>query len=59
MEINPITIIITIINLILLCGVIIILYKSIQGINRFVKRNKQLDKKVDDILSKLENKNND
>lgn len=59
MEINLTTILITIVNLILLCGIIIVLFKAIIGINRFAKRNKELDKKVDDILKKLDNRNND
>lgn len=59
MEINLTTILITIVNLILLCGIIIVLFKAIKGINRFAKRNKELDKKVDDILKKLDNRNND
>jgi hypothetical protein len=58
MKIIYITIAATIINLILFVAIAIVVYKAIQGIKGFINRNKELDKKVDTILNKLENKNN-
>lgn len=54
MEINIITIIATMINFALLVAIIIVLFKAIKGIKNFINRNKELDKKVDIILSKLD-----
>jgi large-conductance mechanosensitive channel len=56
MEINILTIIATIINFALLGAIIIVLIKAIKGIKNFINRNKELDKKVDIILSKLDKK---
>jgi large-conductance mechanosensitive channel len=56
MEINILTIIATIINFALLGVIIIVLIKAIKGIKNFINRNKELDKKVDIILSKLDKK---
>ncbi|HEY8890330.1 MAG TPA: hypothetical protein VIM70_08750 [Clostridium sp.] len=54
---NSYTIIIfTVINLALLFAIIVVIYKVIQGITRFVNRNKEMEKKIDVILNKLENK---
>jgi len=49
-------IIMTIINLAILFAIIVVIYKGIQGITRFVNRNKEMEKKIDVILNKLENK---
>jgi len=49
-------IIFTVINLALLFAIIVVIYKVIQGITRFVNRNKEMEKKIDVILNKLENK---
>jgi predicted tellurium resistance membrane protein TerC len=57
MKIIFITIVATIINIILFVAITIAIYKAIQGIKFLINRNKELDKKVDTILSKLENKN--
>ncbi len=56
MDINILTIIATIINFALLFAIIIIVFKAIKGIKNFINRNKELDKKVDIILSKLDEK---
>lgn len=56
MDINYLTIIATVINFALLAAIIILLYKAVQGIKNFVNRNKEMDKKIDDILNKLEDK---
>ncbi|MGV8984392.1 hypothetical protein [Clostridium sp.] len=56
MEINGFSIIITVINFILLFAIIIVIYKAIQGFKNFVNRNKEMDKKIDVILNKLKNK---
>lgn len=52
------TVIITIVNFIILAIILMALYKAIRGIRNFVNRNKELNKKVDAILSKLEDKEN-
>ena len=56
MEINIYQIIATIINFALLSAIIIGLFKAIKCIKSFINRNKELEKKVDIILSKLDNK---
>jgi F0F1-type ATP synthase membrane subunit b/b' len=56
MEMNGFSIIITVINFILLFAIIIVIYKAIQGFKNFVNRNKEMDKKIDVILNKSENK---
>lgn len=56
MEFNYVTIVVTIINFIVLFSIIIVIYKSIQGFKKFINRNKEMDKKIDVILDKLENK---
>ena len=58
MEINILTVIATLINFALLVAIIIVLFKAIKGIKSFINRNKELDKKVDIILSKLDKKDN-
>ena len=55
MEINYLTIIATVINFALLFGIIILIYRAVQGFKKFVNRNKEMDKKIDIILDKLEN----
>lgn len=57
MEIKYSIIIATIINFALLFAIIIISYKAIQSFKRFINRNKELDKKIDTILNKLDEKN--
>lgn len=56
MEINYFTIIATVINFALLFGIIIVIYKAVQGFKKFINRNKEMDKKIDVILNKIENK---
>jgi hypothetical protein len=56
MKIIFITVVATTINLILFVATTIVIYKAIQGIKGFINRNNELDKKLDAILSKLENK---
>lgn len=58
MEINYLTIIATVINFALLFGIIILIYRAVQGFKKFVNRNKEMDKKIDIILDKLENEEN-
>jgi len=50
------TIVFTIINFAILIAIIIGIYKSIQGLKNYVNRNKEMEKKIDIILNKLENK---
>ncbi|MFL0268173.1 hypothetical protein [Candidatus Clostridium radicumherbarum] len=58
MEINYLTIIATTIYLFLLIAIIIAIYKAVSGVKIFINRNKELDRKVDTILSKLNDKDN-
>jgi len=46
----------TIINFVILIAIIIGIYKSIQGVKNYVNRNKEMEKNIDTILNKLENK---
>jgi len=50
------TIVFTIINFAILIAIIIGIYKAIQGFKNYVNRNKEMEKKIDIILNKLENK---
>lgn len=56
MEVNYTVIIVTIINVILLAVIGVALYKAARSFKRFVERNREIDKKVDIILKKLEEK---
>ena len=56
MEINHLDIIGTIINFAILVIIIIMIYIAIKGFKSFVNRNKEMEKKIDDILNILENK---
>ncbi|MFL0196302.1 hypothetical protein ACJDU8_12155 [Clostridium sp. WILCCON 0269] len=58
MESDYVTIIITVVNFIVLFSIIIVVYKSIRGFKNFINRNKEMNKKIDIILDKLENKGN-
>ena len=50
------TIVFTIVNIAILVAIIIGIYKSIQRFKIYVNRNKKMDEKLDIILNKLENK---
>lgn len=54
MEVNYTVILVTIINVVLLVVIGVILYKAAKSFKRFVERNREIDKKVDIILKKLE-----
>lgn len=54
MEVNYTIILVTIINVILLAAIGVVLYKAAKSFKRFVERNREIDKKVDLILKKLE-----
>lgn len=56
MDINYVSIIAVIVNFILLFLIIIWIFKGIQSIKHFINRNKEMEKKLDIIMSKLENK---
>ncbi|MHB9946021.1 carboxymuconolactone decarboxylase [Clostridium botulinum] len=58
MEINYGSIIALVINLVLIFLIIKVIFKAIQGLKYFINRNKEMDKKLDIIISKLENKQN-
>ncbi|MDP4146031.1 MAG: hypothetical protein Q8936_16335 [Bacillota bacterium] len=53
---NIFSIFATIINIMILLAIIVAIYRGIKGYQNFIKRNKEMDKKIDDILNKLENK---
>lgn len=55
-EINYLSIIASIINLVLLFLIITVIFKGIKSLKHFIKRNKEMDKKLDTIMKKLENK---
>ncbi|MPM35143.1 hypothetical protein SDC9_81733 [bioreactor metagenome] len=54
MEVNYTIILVTIINVILLAAIGVVLYKAAKSFKRFVERNREIDKKIDLILKKLE-----
>ncbi len=56
MEINYSQIIATIINFALLIVIIIVIYKAVKEFKNFVNRNREMDKKIDIILNKLDDK---
>ncbi|APQ76000.1 carboxymuconolactone decarboxylase [Clostridium botulinum] len=58
MEINYGSIIALAINLVLIFLIIKTIFKAIQSLKYFINRNKEMDKKLDIIMSKLENKQN-
>lgn len=58
LDISIAAIIATILNIVLLISVILLIYKFIKIIRNFINKNNELDKKVDAILNKLDNKNN-
>ncbi|KEJ04388.1 carboxymuconolactone decarboxylase [Clostridium botulinum] len=58
MEINYGSIIALVINLVLIFLIIKTIFKAIQSLKHFINRNKEMDKKLDIIISKLENKQN-
>ncbi|CBZ02238.1 carboxymuconolactone decarboxylase [Clostridium botulinum] len=58
MEINYGSIIALVINLVLIFLIIKIIFKAIQSLKHFINKNKEMDKKLDIIISKLENKQN-
>ncbi|KEI93503.1 carboxymuconolactone decarboxylase [Clostridium botulinum] len=58
MEINYGSIIALAINLVLIFLIIKTIFKAIQSLKYFINRNKEMDKKLDIIISKLENKQN-
>ena len=54
MQINYMTLIMNWINLGLLILIIIGIYKGVKAFKSFIKRNKQMNEKLDIILDKLE-----
>ncbi len=53
MDINYASIIASIVNLVLLFLIITAMFKGIKTLKGFIKRNKEMDKKLDIIMSKL------
>lgn len=58
MEINILTIVATLINFALIVAIVMVICKAIICIKNYITRNKELDKKVDIILNKLNEKDN-
>ena len=56
MEFNLSTIVFTIVNIAILVAIIIGIYKAIQIFKNYINRSKNMEKKIDIILDKLENK---
>ncbi|WP_182629450.1 hypothetical protein [Clostridium chromiireducens] len=54
MEINYMTLIMNWINFGLIILVVIGIYKGIKALRNFIKKNKQMDEKLDIILDELE-----
>ncbi len=54
MQINYMTLIMTWINFGLIILIIIGIYKGIRAFKSFIKRNKQMDEKLDNILNEIE-----
>ncbi|MCR1935160.1 carboxymuconolactone decarboxylase [Clostridium tepidum] len=59
MDINYATVIALAVNLVLIFLIITAIFKGIQNLKQFINRNKEMDKKLDIIINKLENKCND
>lgn len=59
MNIDYTIIIASIINFVLLFVILIAIYKGIKWCKNFIIRNKEIDKKLDIILKKLDNKDSD
>ena len=57
MEMEYFTVIWSVFNIVLLGAILIGIYKGVKRFKSFIVRNKEMDKKLDIILSKLENKN--
>ncbi|WP_259473291.1 hypothetical protein [Clostridium estertheticum] len=56
MEIDLLRIFFTIVNIAIVVALIIGIYKAIQIFKSFLNRSKNMEKKIDIILDKLENK---
>lgn len=54
MQVNYMMLIFTWINFALIILIIIGIYKGIKAFKSFIKRNKQMDEKLDTILNELE-----
>ena len=59
MEINYMTLVMNWLNFAIIVAMIIGIIKSIKEVKKFLNRNKQIDKKLDDILNQLERGEND
>lgn len=58
MEFNLLTIFFTFVNIAIYVALIIGIYKAIQIFKNYINRSKNMEKKIDIILDKLENKDN-
>jgi hypothetical protein len=58
MDINISTIVFTIINVLVLIAIIAIIYSGIKKFRSFIKRNREIDRKLDRVLEKLAEQDN-
>jgi len=56
MSSNFLTVLFTILNFVLLFAIIVVIIRAIQGFRNFLSRNKEMNKKLDIILNKIEDK---
>lgn len=59
MEIDFVSTFMTLLNLALLICIIFVIVKAIKNFKSFTSKNKEMDKKLDAILNKLDKKDND
>ncbi|WP_238885293.1 hypothetical protein [Clostridium sp. YIM B02551] len=58
MDINLSTIVMTIINIVVLIAIIVIIYNGIKSFRSFIKRNQEIDRKLDIITKRLDEQDN-
>ncbi|MBL4932157.1 hypothetical protein [Clostridium paridis] len=58
MDINLSTIVMTIINIVVLIAIIVIIYNGIKSFRSFIKRNQDIDRKLDIITKRLDEQDN-
>ena len=59
MEINYMTLVMNWLNIAIIVAMVIGIIKGIKQVKKFLNRNKQIDKKLEDILNQLEKGKND
>ena len=59
MEINYMILVMNWLNFAIIAAIVIGIIKGIKEVKKFLNRNKQIDKKLEDILNQLEKGKND